>query len=53
MHGLANPKSIKRLSETFLIVRRIQRDIIKNVYFDLILGTRYACQIFKKFGFID
>ena len=39
--------TVRILSETFLILRRIERDMIKNVY------TWYSRQILMKFNFLD
>jgi hypothetical protein len=44
--------SIKLLSETFPILRRIQRDLIIHVYvFYVTQSTRYSCQILIKLEF--
>jgi hypothetical protein len=40
---------LQLLSETFLILRSIQRDIIINVHISVFIqSTRYSCQIFRK-----
>ena len=39
------------MSETFLILRRNERDIIKNVLLVFVYSTRYSCPILMKNGF--
>jgi hypothetical protein len=38
-------------SETFLIPRKIERDMIKNIFLVFMSTTRYPCQIFTKLEF--
>ena len=42
--------SLQLLSETFLILRRIERDMIKDVHWYSCIVPDIFCQIFKKFG---
>jgi hypothetical protein len=39
---------VQLLRETFLILRRIERDVIKNAYW----SNRYSCQILMKLEFL-
>jgi len=39
---------VQILRETFLILRRIERDMIKNAYW----SNRYSCQILMKLEFL-
>ena len=43
--------SLQLLSETFLILRRTERDIIKNIYRSVCKSTGYCCQTLMKLGF--
>ena len=45
--------SLQLLSETFLILRRIQRDIITNEHTSSPKSNHYSCQISMKLGFFD
>jgi hypothetical protein len=39
------------LSERFFVIRKIERDIFKNVYWTACRSTGYSCQIFMKLEF--
>jgi hypothetical protein len=39
------------LSERFFVIRKIERDIFKNVYWIAYRSTGYSCQIFMKLEF--
>ena len=43
--------SVRRLSETFLILRRAERDTIKKCKLAFVLSTRYYCPNLIKFEF--
>jgi hypothetical protein len=43
--------SIQISSQTFLILKRNERDIIKNVYWSVCKMSRYSCQILRKLVF--
>jgi hypothetical protein len=42
--------SLQLLSETFLIVRRTEGDMIKHVYWS---STSYSCQVFNETRFVN
>jgi len=43
--------SLQLLSETFIVLRRTERDVIKSVYLVFVYSTCYSCQILIKFEF--
>ena len=42
---------LQPLSETFLILRRIERGVIKTIFYDLSVKCRYSCQILRGLEF--